>query len=359
MLNSSGTCIDVSAPGTGYTCGCLPGFGWDGAACAACASVVAGNGGTQFNGDNILATAASLTKPRGVAVDAAGNICIADTDNFRVRRVSKATGIINTIAESVRPYDVLAGSDGNVYFGDFGGTLFTYNTATATVTPRQLTSLADGSTQLLDAQLVGLSINPVNELLYAAYENDPTDTTAAFGGTIFSVNLSSNDPAVRATRFPAGDLNSAQYIVFNGAGEAFITTAGNRIYKWSGSGSPAPWNTGSSTPQQGAAATSVRFGLAWGIAIDAAGNMLIGETDKCRVWLVDASTGTLKLVAGNLGEASFSPFVEYNREVDDDVLPVLLRELTALTELDVRYTGVSEAGRQYLQQLTRLQQLQL
>ncbi|WIA23372.1 hypothetical protein OEZ85_000135 [Tetradesmus obliquus] len=54
-----------------------------------------------------------------------------------------------------------------------------------------------------------------------------------------------------------------------------------------------------------------------------------------------------------------SLFVEYSREVEDGVLPVLLRELTVLTELDVRYTGVSEAGRQYLQQLTRLQQLQL
>lgn len=229
--------------------------------------------------------------------------CVAaDTNIFRVRRVSKATGLINTIAEFVRAYDVLAGPEGNVYFADFAGTLYTYNIATATVTSRPLTSLADGSTQFLDAQLVGLALNPVNGLLYAAYESDPADTTSAFGGAIFSVNLSSPDPAVLATRFPAGDLNSAQYIAFNRAGEAFISTAGNRIYKWSGSGSPAPWNTGSSTPQQGAAATSVQFGVAWGIAIDAAGNMLVGEKDRCRVWLVDASTGTLKLVAGNLGE---------------------------------------------------------
>ncbi|KAF6249586.1 hypothetical protein COO60DRAFT_1647860 [Scenedesmus sp. NREL 46B-D3] len=54
-----------------------------------------------------------------------------------------------------------------------------------------------------------------------------------------------------------------------------------------------------------------------------------------------------------------SLFVEYNREVGDEVLPVLLRELTALTELDVRYTGVSGAGGQHLQTMTRLQQLQL
>jgi hypothetical protein len=85
-----------------------------------------------------------------------------------------------------------------------------------------------------------------------------------------------------------------------------------------------------------------------------------------------AATGltSLKLRACGIGSAALaglaadlkglrSLFMEYNRQVGDDVLPVLLQQLTELTELDVRYTGVSDAGRQYLQQLTRLQQLQL
>ena len=43
-------------------------------------------------------TLATLFLPQGTAVDAAGNIYIADTSNYRVRRVDALTGIITTIA---------------------------------------------------------------------------------------------------------------------------------------------------------------------------------------------------------------------------------------------------------------------
>ena len=40
---------------------------------------VAGNGTAGYSGDNGPATAAELDSPRGVAVDAAGNLFIADS----------------------------------------------------------------------------------------------------------------------------------------------------------------------------------------------------------------------------------------------------------------------------------------
>ncbi|HET6372930.1 MAG TPA: hypothetical protein VFG76_06470 [Candidatus Polarisedimenticolia bacterium] len=60
-------------------------------------STVAGNGLGGYNGDGIAATAASMT-PEGLALDAVGNLYIADTGNQRVRRVDRATGIITTVA---------------------------------------------------------------------------------------------------------------------------------------------------------------------------------------------------------------------------------------------------------------------
>ncbi|WP_417917092.1 carboxypeptidase regulatory-like domain-containing protein [Candidatus Electronema sp. JC] len=47
----------------------------------------AGNGSEGYNGDNILATEASLDHPTGVAIDQAGNIFIADSNNYRIRKV--------------------------------------------------------------------------------------------------------------------------------------------------------------------------------------------------------------------------------------------------------------------------------
>jgi DNA-binding beta-propeller fold protein YncE len=48
-------------------------------------------------GDGQLATAATLWKPHSVAVDAAGNIYIAEKNGNGVRRVDAATGIISTV----------------------------------------------------------------------------------------------------------------------------------------------------------------------------------------------------------------------------------------------------------------------
>lgn len=70
-------------------------------------TVVAGTGQGGFNGDNILATAAQLSFPTDVAVDAAGNVFIADPGNSAIRRVDASTGFITTVA-------------GNGNFGFFG-----------------------------------------------------------------------------------------------------------------------------------------------------------------------------------------------------------------------------------------------
>ncbi len=58
---------------------------------------VAGNGTEGFRGDGGSATDAELDSPSGLAVDAVGNLYIADTNNHRVRKVTPA-GIITTVA---------------------------------------------------------------------------------------------------------------------------------------------------------------------------------------------------------------------------------------------------------------------
>ena len=60
-------------------------------------STIAGTGSAGFSGDGGRATAAQINFPRHVALDGAGNLYIADASNHRIRRVD-ASGNISTIA---------------------------------------------------------------------------------------------------------------------------------------------------------------------------------------------------------------------------------------------------------------------
>ena len=60
-------------------------------------STIAGNGAPDFLPGDSAGTSSSLSDPRGVAVDAAGNVYIADTGHHRVRKLFPS-GAITTIA---------------------------------------------------------------------------------------------------------------------------------------------------------------------------------------------------------------------------------------------------------------------
>lgn len=97
-------------------------------------STVAGNGIRGFSGDGGPATKASLGAPQSVAVDANGDLYIADHDNARIRKVSSG-GTISTVAGNGSvgwvndgmtaasapmglPFGIALDSAGNLYFSD-------------------------------------------------------------------------------------------------------------------------------------------------------------------------------------------------------------------------------------------------
>jgi uncharacterized protein (TIGR03437 family) len=72
-------------------------------------SLFAGNQNAGFSGDGGPAISAKLNKPTGIAIDLAGNMYVADSNNSRIRKITP-DGIINTIA----------GKGGANYGGDGG-----------------------------------------------------------------------------------------------------------------------------------------------------------------------------------------------------------------------------------------------
>ena len=76
-------------------------------------TTVAGNGTNGYSGDGGAATNAELNDPYGVAVDATGNLFIADSDNDRIRKVvfPGPTLVLNNVGlGNAGAYDVVVSS---------------------------------------------------------------------------------------------------------------------------------------------------------------------------------------------------------------------------------------------------------
>jgi sugar lactone lactonase YvrE len=104
-------------------------------------STVAGTPGSRGNvGDGGRAINAQLNYPRGVQVDAAGNIYISDSDSHVIRKVDVSNGLISTIAGTATagysgdggpatrarlnvPSGILLDTNGNLYIADSHGTV--------------------------------------------------------------------------------------------------------------------------------------------------------------------------------------------------------------------------------------------
>jgi len=120
-------------------------------------NTVAGNGTAQYAGDGGIATSASLNDPEGIAVDSSGNLYIADTRNHCIRKVSG--NVITTFAGTCTvsgfagdggqaakarlnyPKDVAVDAAGNVYIAD------TYNWRIRIVTPNGVISTIAGTSR--------------------------------------------------------------------------------------------------------------------------------------------------------------------------------------------------------------------
>lgn len=95
---------------------------------------VAGTGQAGFTGNGGPARVATLSGPKGIAVDRAGNVWLADTESHSVRRIDGESGRIELIAGTgvqgngadgdarecalARPHGIFADEDGAIYLGD-------------------------------------------------------------------------------------------------------------------------------------------------------------------------------------------------------------------------------------------------
>ena len=233
-------------------------------------STVAGTGEPGYSGDGSHATDARMCEPYSLAVDADGNIYIVDRLNAAVRRVDGDSGIITTVAGTGEPG----------YSGDGG--------------PGNLAQLREPNDCFLDGR-GGLLIADIQDQRIRRLDLN-TGVIDTFAGTGEKVRSGDGRSATEAGIF------GARAVCMDTAGNTYIaeregngvrvidadgvmgTLAGKDcVFGYSGDGGPA---------------LAAQWGGPKALRCDAAGNIMVVDTENHAIRRIDVSTGIVTTVAG-------------------------------------------------------------
>jgi uncharacterized protein (TIGR03437 family) len=225
-------------------------------------STFAGNGTNAFAGDGGQAASASLSAPQGVAVDAQGNVYIADTGNNRIRKVSPS-GVILTIA----------GTGVAGYAGDGGAAIAAQLSA-----PVRLTLDPSGNLYVSDSG---------NNVVRRVATSGIITTFAGNGTSGFSGD------GGQAT---VASLNNPRGLAIDASGGLLIADAGNsRIRRVDSSGviSTIAGNGTASLSGDGRPPLDTGFAFAADVALDGAGNIYVADRNNGRVRRIQPTPASL------------------------------------------------------------------
>ncbi len=277
-------------------------------------TTVVGNGANGYSGNGGAATNAELNYPEGVALDAAGNLFIADNDNNVIRKVEN-NGIITTVAgngtdgysgdggaatnaELNYPGGVAVDATGNLLIADWGNGRIRKvgnNGIIATVAGNGISGyFGDGGTAT-NAELNypgGVAVDATGNLFIADESNKRIRKVAA-NGIITTV-------AGNGTRGYSGDggvatnaeLNYPIGVALDATGNLFIADTFNNVIRKVGTNGIittvagngyTDWNGYGGFSGDGGAATNAELWYPSGVALDATGNLFIADESNNRI----------------------------------------------------------------------------
>lgn len=224
-------------------------------------TTLVGTAGMSGSADG-TGTAARFNNPNGVAVDIAGNLFVADTNNYTIRKVEVSSGVVTTLVGTTG--SVLRFSDPIGVAVDGAGSLFIAGTGSSTIWK------------------VAVGV-----------------VTALVGSGGGFLGEGSTDGTGSAARFkkPAG-------VAVDGSGNLFVADTGNNTIRKVVMATRAVTTlvgtagTGGSTDDTGAAA---RFNQPSGVAVDGVGNLFVADTSNYTIRKVVVDTGIVTTVAGVAG----------------------------------------------------------
>jgi uncharacterized protein (TIGR03437 family) len=274
----------------------------------------AGNGTAGFSGDGGPATSAEMFEPIGVAMDASGNLFIVDDDDNRIRKVS-ASGIITTVAGNGTagfsgdggpatsaslsyPTGVAMDASGNLFIADYGNNRIREVSASGIITTvvgdGTQGSSGDGGPATSASLYYPYAVAVSSSGLFIGEQFNSRIRKVSASGIITTV-AGNGTPGFSGDGGPATSASlSGGYwgLALDVAGNLFIADYGNnRIRKVSASGIITTV-AGNGTPGfsgDGGPATLASLWGPDGVAVNASGNLFIVDNRNDRIREVSAS----------------------------------------------------------------------
>jgi len=297
---------------------------------------VAGDTEWFYEGDGVLATAASIHEPVSMIVDPAGDVILSDTENYRVRRVDALTQVIQTIAGTgspgcsgdggvatsaaiSTPGGLAIDGAGDIYFADSGNHIVRRidvngNITTVAGTPQSQGHTGDGG-PATSAKLFlpeGIALDASGNLYIADTGNGTIRQVNATTGQISTIAGIPGSPGYNGDGgATTSQLNSPWTVAIAPDDSLYIAdTYNNRVRRVSGGVIATIAGTGVQGfgGDNGPAGSAV-LNLPIGVTLDPAGDLYIADSGNDRVRKVSVSTGNV-----NTGTATIQTIIGVGSE---------------------------------------------
>jgi sugar lactone lactonase YvrE len=279
---------------------------------------------------NGTGSAAQFNYPGGVAVDSAGNVYVADTNNHTIRKIT-SSGAVTTLAGSHGaagsddgtgsdarfnyPYGVTADSVGNIYVADTNNQTIRKITSAGVVTTLAgspgVPGSADGTGSAAQFyQPNGVAVDSAGNLYVADTNNStirkitPAAVVTTFAGSVNNApgGAGSVDGTGRAARFynPEG-------VAVDSAGNVYVADTYNHTIRQITSAGVVTTLAGSPGVPGSADGTgsAAQFNYPFSVAVDSAGNVYVADNNNHTIRKI-TSGGVVTTLAGSAGAIGFA-----------------------------------------------------
>jgi len=255
-------------------------------------------------------TLASFNAPTGIAIDASGNLFVADAGNDLIRKITSA-GVVSTVAGSdstgsangpglsssfFDPVGVTVDAADNIYVADAGNNLIRLITSAGVVS-----NFAGNNTNNLTAPSfnnpTGVAIDASGNVYVANYLNNTILLINAAG----TVNTYAGNGGQGAVNGPAGSATFyyPNSVAIDAAGNVYVSDGVNNLIREITTGGVVSTLAGSGlSGAVDSTGTAASFNGPAGLAADAAGNIYVADSNNNLIRKITPA-GVVTTVAGN------------------------------------------------------------